>query len=130
VDGFARGRASLSTVEHATSPEDQVEGFPYLLNTGRVLQQYNVGTMTRRTPNAELAPADELEIHPDDAARERIADGDPVGIESRWGRVRARASRRAFVRACSSSRSTIRRRTRTASPARGTIRFHTVRNTR
>ncbi len=91
VDGFARGRASLTPVEHATSPEDRVEGFPYLLNTGRVLQQYNVGTMTRRTPNAELAPADELEIHPDDAARERIADGDPVGIESRWGRLRARA---------------------------------------
>ncbi|MBM4336494.1 MAG: formate dehydrogenase subunit alpha [Deltaproteobacteria bacterium] len=91
VDGFARGRASLTPVDYAVSPEDRVEGFPYLLNTGRVLQQYNVGTMTRRTPNAELAPADELEIHPDDAAREKIADGDPVGIESRWGRLRARA---------------------------------------
>jgi predicted molibdopterin-dependent oxidoreductase YjgC len=89
--GFAHGRASLSCVEYAPSPEHDVAGFPYLLNTGRVLQQYNVGTMTRRTPNAALAPADELEVHPDDAARERIANGDVVGLESRWGRLRARA---------------------------------------
>ncbi|MEX2208357.1 MAG: formate dehydrogenase subunit alpha [Myxococcota bacterium] len=89
--GFARGRASLSCVDYAPSPEGDVAGFPYLLNTGRVLQQYNVGTMTRRTANAALAPDDALEIHPDDAARERIANGDEVGLESRWGRLRARA---------------------------------------
>ncbi len=88
---FALGRASLSCVAYAPSPEHDVAGFPYLLNTGRVLQQYNVGTMTRRTPNAVLASADELEVHPDDAARERIANGDEVGLESRWGRLRARA---------------------------------------
>ena len=91
VDGFARGRASLTCVEYAASPEGDVAGYPYVLNTGRVLQQYNVGTMTRRTPNAALAPADELEIHPDDASRERIRDGDEVGLESRWGQLRTRA---------------------------------------
>jgi len=97
--GFARGRATLSCVEYAASPESAVADYPYVLNTGRVLQHYNVGTMTRRTPNAELVPADELEVHPDDAARERIADGDQVEVESRWGRLHARARLSRRVRA-------------------------------
>ena len=91
VAGFARGRASLSCVAYAASPEGDVAGYPYALSTGRVLQQYNVGTMTRRTPGAELAPRDELEIHPEDAARERIRDGEEVGLESRWGKTRVHA---------------------------------------
>ena len=98
VDGFARGRASLACVEYAASPEGDVAGYPYVLSTGRVLQQYNVGTMTRRTPHAELAPCDELEIHPDDAAREHISDGDDVRLESRWGEAHARARISARVR--------------------------------
>jgi predicted molibdopterin-dependent oxidoreductase YjgC len=32
-----------------------------------------------------------LEVHPEDAAAERIADGDLVEIESRWGATRAAA---------------------------------------
>jgi formate dehydrogenase major subunit len=56
-----------------------------------VLHHYNVGTMTRRTPSLALAPTDELRLHPDDAARLAIADGDRVEIESRWGRTQVRA---------------------------------------
>ncbi|MFI5315620.1 MAG: molybdopterin oxidoreductase family protein, partial [Myxococcota bacterium] len=94
--GFAGGRARLAVVDYVASPESGVAGFPYRLTTGRVLQQYNVGTMTRRTPNRALAPGDLLEIHPDDAAREGLADSAPVTVESRWGicRVRVRLSTR------------------------------------
>jgi predicted molibdopterin-dependent oxidoreductase YjgC len=61
-----------------------------------VLQHYNVGTMTRRTAQRELAPDDPLEIHPEDARREGIGDGDLLELESRSGatRVRARLSPR------------------------------------
>ncbi|MBW2373087.1 MAG: formate dehydrogenase subunit alpha [Deltaproteobacteria bacterium] len=85
ADGFLRGRGSLVAVEYEPSPEDAVEGYPYCLVTGRVLDHYNVGSMTRRTPNVELEPDDRLEIHPDDAKREGIADGAAVSLESRWG---------------------------------------------
>ncbi|HXX47580.1 MAG TPA: formate dehydrogenase subunit alpha, partial [Myxococcota bacterium] len=91
--GFSRGRAALAAVGFEPSSESDVPGFPYRLITGRVLQQYNVGTMTRRTPSRDLAPEDRLEIHPDDAAREEISDGAWVHIESRWGACRARAQR-------------------------------------
>ena len=82
---FLNGRGELIAVQYLASPEHDVEGFPWLLITGRVLHHYNVGTMTRRTPSRALAPADELQLHPDDAARLAIADGDRVEIESRWG---------------------------------------------
>jgi predicted molibdopterin-dependent oxidoreductase YjgC len=85
TDGFLRGRGSLVAVEYQASPEDAVAGYPYCLVTGRVLDHYNVGTMTRRTPNVELEPDDRLEIHPDDAKQEGIADGATVSLESRWG---------------------------------------------
>ncbi len=89
--GFAQGRAHLTPVDFEPSPESAVSGFSYQLNTGRVLHQYNVGSMTRRTPSRELAPCDLVEIHADDAEREGIRDGAEVGVESRWGSCRARA---------------------------------------
>jgi predicted molibdopterin-dependent oxidoreductase YjgC len=91
ADGFLRGRGKLSAPAYQPSPEHDVEGYPYLLVTGRVLQQYNVGTMTRRTAHRTLAPADVLEIHPEDAAREKIEDGEAVELESRWGSTRVPA---------------------------------------
>lgn len=88
--GFARGRGRLLCVPHVASPEHAVEGFPYTLITGRVLEHHNVGSMTRRTPNAALEPDDRLAIHPSDAVREGLADGARVELESRWGRTRVR----------------------------------------
>ena len=58
---------------------------------GRRLQHYNAGTMTRRTANLELMDRDWLEIHPDDAARLWIGDGDLVSVRSRVGRIEVEA---------------------------------------
>ncbi len=67
-------------------PGDAPDGeFPLVLVTGRVLQHYNAGTMTRRTSNVELVDRDWLEIHPDDAARLWVSTGDRVSIRSRVG---------------------------------------------
>jgi formate dehydrogenase major subunit len=87
ADRFLRGKGCLTAIEYEPSPEHGVEGFPYLLVTGRVLHHYNVGTMTRRTPQRELAGRDELEMHPEDARREGLRDGALAVVESRWGRV-------------------------------------------
>ena len=43
--------------------------------------------MTRRTGNVELNDRDVLEIHPDDAARLWVADGDTISVRSRQGRI-------------------------------------------
>ncbi|MFO0873578.1 MAG: formate dehydrogenase subunit alpha [Phycisphaerales bacterium] len=91
ANGFARGRARLISVDFEPPPEQADAERPYVLITGRVLDHYNVGSMTRRTPSAELASEDRLEIHPEDAARERIVDRQRVRIASRWGQTEAQA---------------------------------------
>jgi predicted molibdopterin-dependent oxidoreductase YjgC len=87
ADGFLRGKGLLVAVDYAASPEHGVDGYPYLLITGRILDHYNVGTMTRRTPSRDLVPADTLEIHPQDANRDAIEDGATVDVQSRWGKI-------------------------------------------
>ncbi|MDH3978145.1 MAG: formate dehydrogenase subunit alpha [Gammaproteobacteria bacterium] len=84
---FIRGRGQLVSVDHVPSPEHDVDAYPLLLITGRVLQHYNVGTMTRRTPHTELVTKDWLEISPEDAARSGISDQARVRVESRYGSV-------------------------------------------
>jgi predicted molibdopterin-dependent oxidoreductase YjgC len=59
-----------------------------VLTTGRSLWQYHSGSMTRRAPGLEqLAPRCWLEIHPGDAGRLGIRDGDAVSVTSRRGTV-------------------------------------------
>ena len=87
---FRRGRAQFSIVSFVESSEASVPGYPLSLITGRVRDHYNVGTMTRRTAHAELAPDDALTLHPRDAAQLGIAEGDTACIESRHGRTVAR----------------------------------------
>ena len=88
--GFVRGKGRLVSIDYAASPEQCSEDFPFVLVTGRVLEHYNVGSMTRRTAQRELVGEDFLEIHPDDAAAKGLAAGDFVELESRRSHVRAR----------------------------------------
>ena len=96
AEHFIRGKGQLVTIDYTPSPEHGIAGFPFLLITGRLLEHYNVGTMTRRTPNQKLVAEDVLEIHPADANRENISDGEQVNLESRWGstQVKVKKSRR------------------------------------
>jgi predicted molibdopterin-dependent oxidoreductase YjgC len=88
TDTFPHGRGRLSRVEYLPSPE---HGGALTLVTGRRLEHYNNGSMTRRTPNRTLAPDDVLEIHPSDASRRGIEDGASVRVTSAHGEARVRA---------------------------------------
>lgn len=79
------GRATLHQIEHRPSPELADPDYPLLLITGRALDQFNAGTMTRRSPTNQLQPTDTLEISETDAARLGTADGDTVEVTSRYG---------------------------------------------
>lgn len=87
--GFLRGRGLFAAIEFVPTPETTTTRWPYLLITGRVLQHYNVGTMTRRTGNLAFAAQDWLVMNPADAAREGVADGERIVVESRTGRIEA-----------------------------------------
>lgn len=81
------GRGHFAPLPYKAPGDAADEEFPLVLVTGRVLQHYNAGTMTRRTRNVELVDRDWLEVHPDDAARLWISDGDRVSVRSRVGRT-------------------------------------------
>ena len=96
VDHFAtpahQGRAPLAQVAYQPSPSlTRVDDDTLLLVTGRVLEHYNCGTMTRRTANVALVDHDSLDIHPDDARVRAIDDGATVRLRSPWGEIWVKA---------------------------------------
>jgi formate dehydrogenase major subunit len=92
VDSFKRGKGKFHTWAFEESPEILANSFeyPYILTTGRGLEHYNSGTMTRRTPNKELVTEDILFIHPHDARAKGIKSGDFVNIFSERGQTNMR----------------------------------------
>jgi formate dehydrogenase alpha subunit len=91
VGSFVRGKALLTCVDYIPPLDKTDASHPQVLMTGRVLDHYNVGTMTRRTPSRSIVAHDYLEIHPEDASRLGFVEGTPVGITSRWGHTTAPA---------------------------------------
>jgi nitrate reductase NapA len=66
--------------------------YPLWLCTGRVLEHWHTGTMTRRVPELFKAyPYATANLHPEDAKKYGISTGDRVRISSRRGRVEAYA---------------------------------------
>ena len=94
VSTFTLGdRAPFHRPEQKALQEMPTSEFPLLLVTGRTLYAYNAGTMTDQTKNLGLRPIDTLDVHPDDADRLGIADGDTLRIVSAWGEAQLPARR-------------------------------------
>jgi formate dehydrogenase major subunit len=88
VDAFTKApTAELRCIAPTPTPEQACEEFPFVLNTGRALYQFNAGTMTMRTPNRLLRPTDTLDMSPHDACRLGLVDGERVRVRSRHGSV-------------------------------------------
>jgi assimilatory nitrate reductase catalytic subunit len=84
------GRARFVRVEQRAAAEPPDREYPYVLTTGRIMQQYQSGTQTRRVPS--LATADPfVEIHPDLARRLGIGASDLVTLRTRRGEALFRA---------------------------------------
>jgi formate dehydrogenase major subunit len=81
------GKGQFAVLPYKAPGDAADNEFPLILVTGRVLQHYNAGTMTRRTHNIDLVDRDWLELHPDDAARLWVSDGDKVSVRSRVGQT-------------------------------------------
>lgn len=84
----ASGRAVFHARPHIDPAEMPDDAFPFVLNTGRLQHQWHTLTKTGKVPKLnKLDPAPFVELHPEDAARLGIAEGDPVEIASRRGRA-------------------------------------------
>lgn len=93
TETFKRGLGKFQFDEFRETKERVAweKDYPYILTTNRELEHYNAGTMTRRTRNAKILTEDVLLIHPDDAAKHFISEGDMVCLESPRGKVDVKA---------------------------------------
>jgi formate dehydrogenase major subunit len=97
------GRAHLVPAEWLPARELPSEEFPFVLNTGRLLEHWHTGSMTRRSYALDtIRPRAEVFLHPDDAARLGIGDGDFARVTSRRGSIElaARISHRDTPGSC------------------------------
>ncbi|MGB9302347.1 MAG: molybdopterin-dependent oxidoreductase, partial [Mycobacterium sp.] len=84
----ASGRAVFFARPHLLPEEMPDEGYPFLLNTGRLAHQWHTLTKTGKVAKLnKLNPGPFVEIHPEDAVRLQIRDGDSVEVASRRGRA-------------------------------------------
>ena len=92
-------RAQLHPLRFENRSEPTTPQFPLILTTGRIRDQWHTMTKTGQV-NRLSAHIDSpfCEIHPDDAGRRGIKDGDIVTVTNDRGRVRVRAVVTADIR--------------------------------
>jgi formate dehydrogenase major subunit len=89
-DGFPteNGRAKFVAAEHTGADELPDDEYPFILVTGRVLEHWHTGVMTRRSRTLhEREPEAFVEVHPDDCDRLGLGDGEFVSVSSRRGSI-------------------------------------------
>ena len=85
---FSRGLGKFHSVSFLPPKELPDQDYPFVLTTGRMLQHWHTGTMTRRCEVLDdLVPTGFLEINPGDASAMKVDEGDLLRVESRRGRI-------------------------------------------
>jgi nitrate reductase NapA len=93
--GHADGKARIFALPYEPAAESPDAEYPFWLQTGRVLEHWHSGTMTRRVPELYKSFPDAVVfMHPDDAAALKLRRGDEVKVQSRRGFIRTRVETR------------------------------------
>ena len=84
------GKAKIFFRPYAAPVEQPDEHYDLWLSTGRVLEHWHSGTMTRRVRELHFAvPAALIYMHPEDAKARGLDQDDTAWIESRRGKIKA-----------------------------------------
>ncbi|MEZ9196961.1 periplasmic nitrate reductase subunit alpha [Shewanella sp. 10N.286.54.B9] len=93
--GKPDGKAWIISAPYEAPPESPDEEYNLWLCTGRVLEHWHTGTMTRRVPELYKAVPDaSCYMHPDDAKAHNVRRGDEVLLSNKRGEVRVRVETR------------------------------------
>jgi len=90
-DKFARGLGKLKAISFKEAAELPDEEYPLILTTGRVLQQFHTGTMSRKTEGLNNLAGPMVMISVEDAERMGIGNSEVVAIATRRGEITAPA---------------------------------------
>ncbi|HEY9200265.1 MAG TPA: nitrate reductase catalytic subunit NapA [Gammaproteobacteria bacterium] len=93
--GKADGRAAIISAPYEPPAEVPDEEYDLWLSTGRVLEHWHSGSMTRRVPELYRAfPDAVIFMHPEDADKRGLRRGLPAKVVSRRGEIMARVETR------------------------------------
>ena len=93
--GHKDKRAVIFALPYEAPPEVPDAEYDMWLCTGRVLEHWHTGSMTRRVPELHRSvPEAQVFMHPDDAARRGLQRGVSVKVVSRRGEIVARLETR------------------------------------
>lgn len=82
------GLASIIPVEYIPQTERPSEEYPYMLNSGRMLYHYHSSTMSRRNDSLNAyANKSYVLVHPSDAFKLKVEEGEKVKISSARGEL-------------------------------------------
>ncbi len=90
VDRFptASGKAKLVPAQLIRAAEQPDADYPWVLITGRQLEHWHTGSMTRRTEVLDaIEPAPVASLHPEDLAGMGVAPGGAITVSTRRGEV-------------------------------------------
>ena len=90
---FTRGLGKFTPLIFREPMEATDAEYPFMLNTGRILQHWHGGTMSRRSAGLDwVVPEGEIQINEEDGMQLGIASGDMIHVTSRRGEVTGKAS--------------------------------------
>ena len=93
--GNADGKANIFALPYEPPAEAPDAEYDFWLSTGRVLEHWHSGSMTRRVPELHRAVPNALVyMHPDDAKAKGLSRGSEVRVISRRGEIRSRVETR------------------------------------
>ena len=93
--GNADNKAIIFALPYEPAAESPDKDFPFWLSTGRVLEHWHSGSMTRRVPELHRAVPNALcYMHPEDAKVLGLRRGSEVEVASRRGAIRTRVETR------------------------------------
>ena len=93
--GKPDGKAVIFALPFEPAAESPDKEYDLWLSTGRVLEHWHTGTMTRRVPELYRAfPDAVLFMHPEDAKARGVRRGEEVIVSSRRGEVKTRVETR------------------------------------
>jgi len=89
--GKPDGKAWIFALPYQPAAESPDHDYDLWLSTGRVLEHWHSGSMTQRVPELHRAvPNATIFMHPDDAKKRGLRNGDVVKVKSRRGEVLTR----------------------------------------
>jgi formate dehydrogenase alpha subunit len=91
TEKFTRGKGLMKAIEFKEPAELPDAEYPLIMSTGRVLQQFHTGTMTRKTEGINRIAGPTVMISVEDAEALNICNSEMVKVSTRRGEIETKA---------------------------------------